>query len=612
MFLRVSNLNDPIHTGLEVALDDTTGAGFGDSGAFYGLVAPEMNAQKPALQWNHMTITAQGPEITVVLNGSAVSSIHLDEWTVPGKRPDGTDHKFATLAIADLARSGYVGFQDLGGNCWFNQVRLRKLPPGSVATPGASAWGATPPPTAIPTASGLESSEPSKAIAQARELRKAGEWPDALTQYDEAIAGRSGDARLLIERGRVLASMGLDARADADFEKAARLAPEHPQLFVDAGWWAAAPYPPSLDPRAAIETSAAASPFTPPPPSGSSSPRWRELPTGNRGLVDLGEVSKADKVAAYALTLLYSVSSRDVVFRIGSDDSARFWLNGQHVIESKFSQADAHSVIVTLRAGRNVILAKVVNEQGPHGFYLRIADTPADFAFAYAESKQWNQAIDAYNKAIVLELDGVDPRLVEVIAGSLAQANRWKEAKEPFEKTAALDPGNFNKQLDLSRCYLALGDLASYRRLCETAIARHGKTKDRNLANNVIWMTALIPDAVRNYARVVEIGHKWMNTGKPDPNLFNTYGAVLYRAKQYKSSLAYLKRSIDAQNGKGNAHDWVFTAMARRKSKEPGDRDALSRAKTMASDASLPWQLRVELNALLEEAAKELDSPPSL
>ena len=82
-----------------------------------------------------MTITAQGPEITVVLNGSPVSSINLDEWKVPGKRPDGSPHKFTNIAIARLARTGYVGFQDLKGNCWFNQIRLKKLSPGGISSP---------------------------------------------------------------------------------------------------------------------------------------------------------------------------------------------------------------------------------------------------------------------------------------------------------------------------------------------------------------------------------------------------------------------------------------------------------------------------------------------
>jgi len=60
-----------------------------DPGALYDLVAPRTNAQKPAGEWNHMTIHAKGPEITVKLNGVEVSRMNLDEWTAAGKRPDG-------------------------------------------------------------------------------------------------------------------------------------------------------------------------------------------------------------------------------------------------------------------------------------------------------------------------------------------------------------------------------------------------------------------------------------------------------------------------------------------------------------------------------------------
>jgi serine/threonine protein kinase len=125
VFLRVGDLNDPVHTGIEVTLDDTTEAGIGDSGAFNGLVAPRNNAQKPAGQWNHLTITATGPVLAVSLNGTDVSQINLDQWTVPGKRPDGTDHKFKDIAIARLPRSGYLGFQNLRGDCWFKNIKMK-------------------------------------------------------------------------------------------------------------------------------------------------------------------------------------------------------------------------------------------------------------------------------------------------------------------------------------------------------------------------------------------------------------------------------------------------------------------------------------------------------
>jgi hypothetical protein len=125
VFIRVSDLSDPVNRGIEVALDDTTGSGMHDPGAFYDLVAPKENAQKPAGEWNHMTITAKGPKITVVLNDKEVSTIDLDQWNEPGKRPDGSSHKFENVAIGKLPRTGYLGFQDHGSDCWFKNVKIK-------------------------------------------------------------------------------------------------------------------------------------------------------------------------------------------------------------------------------------------------------------------------------------------------------------------------------------------------------------------------------------------------------------------------------------------------------------------------------------------------------
>ncbi len=126
VFLRVGDLKDPVYTGLEIALDDTTGQGYHDSGAFYDLVKPKANAQKPAGEWNHMTITAKGPHIAVAINGTEVSAIDLDEFKEPGKRPDGSKHKFEKVAIGKLDRTGYLGFQDHGQDCWYKNITLKR------------------------------------------------------------------------------------------------------------------------------------------------------------------------------------------------------------------------------------------------------------------------------------------------------------------------------------------------------------------------------------------------------------------------------------------------------------------------------------------------------
>lgn len=125
VFLRVGEPKDPVNTGLEIAIDDTTGTGLHDTGAFYDLKAAKVNAQKPVGEWNHMTIAAKGPKISVALNGEPVSEIDLGQFAEVGKRPDGSEHKFKKVRIADFDRPGYLGFQDHGQDCWYKNVKIK-------------------------------------------------------------------------------------------------------------------------------------------------------------------------------------------------------------------------------------------------------------------------------------------------------------------------------------------------------------------------------------------------------------------------------------------------------------------------------------------------------
>lgn len=131
VFVRTSSLTprpgkDVGFNGIEVAIDDTTAAGFTDTGAIYDLARPAKNAMKPAGEWNRLVVTCDGARIAVAMNGETVTRADLDQFTRPNVRPDGTPHKF-DVAYKDHPRKGYIGLQDHGSPCWFKNVKLKPL-----------------------------------------------------------------------------------------------------------------------------------------------------------------------------------------------------------------------------------------------------------------------------------------------------------------------------------------------------------------------------------------------------------------------------------------------------------------------------------------------------
>ena len=117
VFLRVSDLEDEVHTGLEIQILDTYGKkpplARNDSGALYDMVAPRENAVRTAGEWNRMRITCDGPLIEVELNGRMVVQADLDLFETPGKNPDGSANKFK-FAWKTMPPKGHIGLQTHG------------------------------------------------------------------------------------------------------------------------------------------------------------------------------------------------------------------------------------------------------------------------------------------------------------------------------------------------------------------------------------------------------------------------------------------------------------------------------------------------------------------
>ena len=94
-------------------------------GSIYDAQPPSKAMGKPDGEWNTMTLTCKGPQITVVLNGETVNEANIDNWTTPKMNPDGTKNKFKT-ALKDLPRNGHIGLQYHGKPISFRNIRVTK------------------------------------------------------------------------------------------------------------------------------------------------------------------------------------------------------------------------------------------------------------------------------------------------------------------------------------------------------------------------------------------------------------------------------------------------------------------------------------------------------
>ena len=128
IFIRTADIKNWLHTGIEIQVHDSFGAEPGTHvcGAVYDVQKPSSVAVKPAGQWNHITITARGSMINIVMNGQEIIDMDLNEWPEAHLNKDGTANKF-NIAYKDMARVGVLGFQDHGKPVWYRNIRVKEL-----------------------------------------------------------------------------------------------------------------------------------------------------------------------------------------------------------------------------------------------------------------------------------------------------------------------------------------------------------------------------------------------------------------------------------------------------------------------------------------------------
>src|SRR5690606_16518982 len=105
----------------EVQILGPTEPTFSSSGAIYAAVTPQVQADKPAGEWNTMEILCDGPRIQTTLNGQVLYEINVDAYDSPDKE---------NAPLSERAREGFIAIQDRGDAVAFRNMRIKPLPGG--------------------------------------------------------------------------------------------------------------------------------------------------------------------------------------------------------------------------------------------------------------------------------------------------------------------------------------------------------------------------------------------------------------------------------------------------------------------------------------------------
>ncbi len=317
--------------------------------------------------------------------------------------------------------------------------------------------------------------DPAVALTCARVLGQFGMGDQGLAALTQLIERNPNEARAWIARGHLFAERGEHPKADADFTRAAALAPDALSNFTEAGWWAVGPYPENLARECPPEHH--------PDPSrpiaamgGARSLRWRPAPIDEDGRIYLREIFGADHISAYAMTYVVSPQGRSALLLVGGHNRVRIWLNGQLVHETTTTSPPGrwghYCVPVTLRAGRNTLLAKVNHASGLH--FAERRGSPTTRSIAAMPSPSW----------------GSGPRPPRSMPGD---ANR----------TRAYDLEFFRR---LATLLLIAGDGAGYRRACAEMLELFGDTTDQATAETVAELCNLGSEPCADSARLMPLG----------------------------------------------------------------------------------------------------------
>ena len=245
-------------------------------------------------------------------------------------------------------------------------------------------------------------------------------------------------------------------------------------------------------------------------------------------------------------------------------------------------------------------------------WHRRLADECEESQTWHEREEDWPVAYFHRTRAIELVPDSAPDLLRRGIA-SVRVNNNWEQAKADYDKAVSLGVRQEYLEADFVILQIIAGDVKGYQRSCAELVKEFGATQSPDRANDVVWLLCLAPQALPSYDLPVRMMRQVAETPSLRNNVFNTYGAILFRAGRYQEAIEILHQATKYHPDGGTPFDFVFLAMAHQALSQTNEAQAyLGRAQrsAVAGGFETRWKWRTEFALLQKEAEQSILAAP--
>jgi tetratricopeptide (TPR) repeat protein len=271
---------------------------------------------------------------------------------------------------------------------------------------------------------------------------------------------------------------------------------------------------------------------------GRSHVRWRRAPEGSAdGSILLHPLySPRSNVAAYAFTILAVDRPTRILLHLGSDDGCKLWINRGLILEDPGShplRSEQHVLDLTLPAGYNRVLVKVVQEEGSWGFSFAVTDR---------QGRPIPSLRVVSDRAAVLEALAADPPPPPAKVEPLPTLTDWflKQAEKHPENPEVL------AEAALALAYTGAGDRR--RRRAEELVQQSRKHLDpADPAGGEIRL--LLSRATEDDDLARELLHQVLRLEPQRPDPSSRLGLIHHIRNQTEKALRFHRMALAAEPG---------------------------------------------------------------